>query len=134
MVDAFGFGDNAKAALVARGLAEISRLGVAAGAEPLTFQGLAGAGDLMASSYSPLARNRRLGELIGGGSSRADALASIGETVEGVTTTPAALRLAARLGVELPIAAALQAILDEQISPQEALTALLERDPMSELA
>ena len=134
MVDAFGFGDNAKAALVARGLAEISRLGVAAGAEPLTFQGLAGVGDLMASSYSPLARNRRLGELIGGGASRADALASIGETVEGVTTTPAALRLAARLGVELPIAAALQAILDEQISPQEALTALLERDPMSELA
>ena len=134
MVDAFGFGDNAKAALIARGLAEISRLGVAAGAEPLTFQGLAGVGDLMASSYSPLARNRRLGELIGGGASRADALASIGETVEGVTTTPAALRLAARLGVELPIAAALQAILDERISPQEALAALLERDPMSELA
>ena len=133
MEDAFGFGDNAKAALIARGLAEISRLGVAAGAEPLTFQGLAGVGDLMASSYSPLARNRRLGELIGGGASRADALASIGETVEGVTTTPAALRLASRLGVELPIAAALQAILDERISPQEALAALLDRDPMAEL-
>ena len=133
MEDAFGFGDNAKAALIARGLAEISRLGVAAGAEPLTFQGLAGVGDLMASSYSPLARNRRLGELIGGGANRADALASIGETVEGVTTTPAALRLAARLGVELPIAAALQEILDERISPQEALAALLDRDPMAEL-
>ena len=129
MEDAFGFGDNAKAALIARGLAEISRLGVAAGADPLTFLGLAGVGDLMASSYSPLARNRRLGELIGRGASRADALASIGETVEGVSTTPAALRLASRLGVELPIAAALQAILDEEISPQDALAALLGRDP-----
>ena len=133
MADAFGFGDNAKAALVTRGLAEISRLGVAAGAEPLTFQGLAGVGDLMATSYSPLSRNRRLGELIGGGASRADALAAIGETVEGVATTPAALRLAARLGVELPIAAALQAILGGEISPQEALAALLGRDPMAEL-
>ncbi len=134
MVDAFGFGDNAKGALIARGLAEMSRLGVAAGAERLTFQGLAGVGDLMASSYSPLARNRRLGELIGGGATRADALVSIGETVEGVTTTPAALRLAARLGVELPIAEALQAILDGKISPQEAMAALLGRDPMAELA
>ncbi len=134
MVDAFGFGDNAKGALIARGLAEMSRLGVAAGAERLTFQGLAGVGDLMASSYSPLARNRRLGELIGGGATRTDALASIGETVEGVTTTPAALRLAARLGVELPIAEALQAILDGEISPQEAMAALLGRDPMAELA
>lgn len=134
MADAFGFGDNAKAALVARGLAEISRLGVAAGADPLTFQGLAGVGDVIASSYSPLARNRRLGELIGGGASPADALAMIGETVEGVSTTPAVLRLAAQLGVELPIAQALQAILDGKISPQEAMVALLERGPMPELA
>ena len=134
MADAFGFGDNAKAALIARGLAEISRLGVAAGADPLTFQGLAGIGDLMATSYSPLSRNRRLGELIGGGASRDEALTTIGETVEGVSTTPAALRLAARLGVELPIAAALQAILDGTMSPQEAMAALLGRDPMAELA
>lgn len=134
MADAFGFGDNAKAALIARGLAEISRLGVAAGADPLTFQGLAGIGDLMATSYSPLSRNRRLGELIGGGASRDEALTTIGETVEGVSTTPAALRLAARLGVELPIADALQAILDGKMSPQEAMVALLGRDPMAELA
>ncbi len=134
MADAFGFGDNAKAALVTRGLAEISRLGVAAGADPLSFQGLAGVGDLMATSYSPLSRNRRLGELIGGGASRDDALTTIGETVEGVSTTPAALRLAARLGVELPIAGALQAILEGEISPQDALTGLLGRDPMAELA
>ena len=134
MADAFGYGDNAKAALIARGLAEISRLGAAAGADPLTFQGLAGVGDLMATSYSPLSRNRRLGELVGGGSRLGDALVSIGETVEGVTTTPAALRLAARLGVELPIAEALQGILDGKISPQEAMAALLGRDPMAELA
>ena len=134
MADAFGYGDNAKAALIARGLAEISRLGAAAGADPLTFQGLAGVGDLMATSYSPLSRNRRLGELVGGGSGLEDALVTIGETVEGVTTTPAALRLAARLGVELPIAEALQAILDGKISPQEAMAALLGRDPMAERA
>ena len=134
MADAFDFGDNAKAALIARGLAEISRLGVAAGADPLSFQGLAGVGDLMATSYSPLSRNRRLGELIGGGVSPTDALATIGETVEGVATTPAALRLAAPLGVELPIASALQAILEGRISPQEAMVALLGRDPMAELA
>ena len=134
MADAFGYGDNAKAALIARGLAEITRLGAAAGADPLTFQGLAGVGDLIATSYSPLSRNRRLGELVGGGARPGDAVASIGETVEGITTTPAALRLAAALGVELPITAALQAILAEEISPQEALTALLGRDPMAELA
>lgn len=134
MADAFGYGDNAKAALVTRGLAEISRLGVAAGADPLTFQGLAGVGDLMATSYSPLSRNRRLGELIGGGASPAAALAGIHEAVEGVATTPAALRLAARHGVELPIAEALEAILDGRISPQGAMAALLGRDPMAELA
>ena len=134
MVDAFGYGDNAKAAIITRGLAEISRLGVAAGADPLTFQGLAGVGDLVASSYSPLARNRRLGELIGRGVSPHEALESIGETVEGVATTPAALRLATRLGVELPIASGLQAILHDGVSPQDAVAALLGRDPKAEIA
>ena len=132
--DGFGFGDNAKGALVTRGLAEMSRLGAAAGADPLTFQGLAGVGDLIATSYSPLSRNRRLGELIGGGAAPAEALEAVGETVEGVATTPAALRLAARLGVDLPIAAALRAVLEDGLSPRDALAALMERDPAAEIA
>src|SRR5690606_30828094 len=97
------FGDNGKAALLTRGLAEITRLGVAAGASALTFQGLAGMGDLVATSYSPLSRNRRLGELVGGGASLEDALAALGETAEGATTIDAARTLATRYGVEMPI-------------------------------
>ena len=134
MVDGFGSGDNAKAAIVTRGLAEISRLGVAAGADPLTFQGLAGMGDLIATSYSPLSRNRRLGELMARGLSLDAALAEIGETAEGATTTPAALRLAARLGVEMPIAEGLHGILYGGIAPRDAVAALLGRDPKPELS
>jgi glycerol-3-phosphate dehydrogenase (NAD(P)+) len=133
MVDAFGYGDNARAAIITRGLAEMTRLGVAAGADPLTFQGLAGIGDLIATSYSPLSRNRRVGEWIAAGASRDDAVARLGETAEGVATTPAALRLAARYGIEMPIAAGLHAILEGQVSPPAAVSALLERDPTSEL-
>ncbi len=132
MADALGFGDNAKAALLTRGLAEITRLGTAAGADPLTFQGLAGMGDLVASSYSPLARNRRLGELIGGGQSVASALEALGATAEGVTTVPAALRLAARLGVEMPITEGLQRVLAEGQPPLEAMRVLMGRDPRPE--
>lgn len=134
MVDAFKYGDNAKAAIITRGLAEITRLGVAAGANPLTFQGLAGVGDLMASAYSPLARNRRVGEWLGGGMPVAEALAKLGEIAEGVATTPAALGLAERFGVEMPIASALHSIIEGEIAPLEAVEALLGRDPTSELA
>ncbi len=132
MVDALGFGDNAKAALLTRGLAEMTRLGVAAGADPLTFQGLAGVGDLVASSYSPLARNRRLGELVAGGQTLREALEVLGETAEGVTTVPAALRLARTLGVEMPITEGLQRVLSEGQSPQEAIRVLMGREPRSE--
>lgn len=132
MVDALGFGDNAKAALLTRGLAEMTRLGVAAGADPLTFQGLAGVGDLVASSYSPLARNRRLGELVGGGQTLPEALAVLGETAEGVSTVPAALRLARALGVEMPITEGLQRVLAEGQSPLEAMRILMGREPRSE--
>ena len=133
MVDGFGFGDNAKAAVITRGLAEISRVGVAAGAHPLTFQGLAGMGDLIATAYSPLSRNRRLGELIAGGLPLDAALAEIDETAEGATTTPAALRLADRLGVEMPIAQGLYGILYGGVAPRDAAAALLERDTKAEL-
>jgi glycerol-3-phosphate dehydrogenase (NAD(P)+) len=134
MVDAFKYGDNAKAAIITRGLAEVTRLGVAAGADPLTFQGLAGVGDAVATAYSPLSRNRRLGELLAGGASLTQALEVIGETAEGANTVPAALTLAARLGVELPITRALNSILYEGVSPRDAVEALLGRTPRQELA
>ena len=133
-VDGFGYGDNAKGAIITRGLAEISRLGVALGADPLTFQGLAGVGDLIATAYSPLSRNRRLGELLARGRTLDEALAEIGETAEGATTTPAALRLAARVGVEMPIAEGLDRVLHHGVAPRDAAEALLDRDPTAELS
>ena len=132
MVDALGYGDNAKAAVLTRGLAEMTRLGVAAGADPLTFLGLAGIGDLIATAYSNLSRNRRLGELLGRGLVLGEALAEIGETAEGAATTPAALGLAARYGVQLPITAGLHAIMYEGQATEDAVRALLQRDPKPE--
>lgn len=129
MVDRLGFGDNAKAALLTRGLAEISRLGVAAGADPLTFQGLAGMGDLVASSYSPLARNRRLGEMVAGGATLEESLATLGETAEGATTILSARILAARYDVEMPITDALYQVLYEGQRPLQAIDALMSREP-----
>ena len=132
MVDAFGYGNNAKAAILTRGLAEMTRLGVAAGASPITFQGLAGVGDLTATAYSPLSRNRRLGELIAGGSTLAQALATLGETAEGATTVPAALALARSLAVEMPITEGLQGILHGGVSPADAVRSLMLREPKPE--
>ena len=132
MVDAYGYGDNAKAAVITRGLAELTRLGVAAGADPLTFQGLAGVGDLVATSISPLSRNRRLGELLAHGTPLDEALGRLGETAEGATTIPAALTLARRLGVEMPITEGLHAILYAGVRPEAAIEALLQRDPKPE--
>lgn len=133
MVDALGFGDNAKAAIITRGLAEITRLGVAGGADPLTFQGLAGIGDLAATAYSPLSRNRRLGELLGQGLPLDEALEGVGETAEGVATVPAALGLAKRLDVDMPIAGGLQLIFDGRLAVADALEALMSREPTSEI-
>jgi glycerol-3-phosphate dehydrogenase (NAD(P)+) len=133
IADAFGFGDNAKAAIITRGLAEMTRLGVAAGANPLTFQGLAGIGDAIATCYSPLSRNRRLGELIGRGATLDEALEELGETAEGARTIPAALLVAGRLGVEMPITAGLEQVLYHGVKPLDAISNLLEREPRSEL-
>jgi len=133
MVDHFQFGDNGKASVLTRGLAEITRLAVAAGGDPLTLQGLAGIGDLMATAYSPLSRNRRLGELLAGGATLEDALETIGETAEGANTVPAALRLAERLGVDMPVATGLDAIMHRGVTPAAAIEALLAREPTSEL-
>jgi glycerol-3-phosphate dehydrogenase (NAD(P)+) len=101
-VDGLGLGDNPKAALITRGLAEMARLGEAVGARSETFAGLAGMGDLMATCWSRRGRNRRAGELIARGASPEEAVAEIG-TVEGVTTAPVLRELALELGIELPI-------------------------------
>jgi glycerol-3-phosphate dehydrogenase (NAD(P)+) len=102
-VDGLGLGDNAKAALMTRGLAEMGRLGEAAGGDPDTFAGLAGMGDLIVTCWHPSGRNRKAGELIARGLSPEDAVAQIGQTVEGLTTAPVLRDLSHRLGVELPI-------------------------------
>ncbi len=127
IVDALGYGDNAKAAILTRGLAEMTRLGAAAGAEPLTFYGLAGVGDLVATSYGPLSRNRRLGEILGRGVALEEALTTLAETAEGVATMPAALALARWHGVEMPIAEGLAGILAGTSSPGEIVRSLMER-------
>ncbi len=125
-------GANAIATLMTRGLAEMARLGVALGAEPITFQGLAGIGDLAASCYSPLSRNRRMGELLARGLPVAAAVAEVGETIEGVATAPVALALAHRAGVDTPITQEVAAVLAGETSVTEAMTRLLARTLRSE--
>jgi glycerol-3-phosphate dehydrogenase (NAD(P)+) len=102
-VDGVGLGDNAKAALITRGLAEMARLGEAAGGRPETFAGLAGMGDLVVTCWSRHGRNRQAGELIARGASADEAAAEIGQVVEGLTTAPVLRDLSHRLGIELPI-------------------------------
>ena len=133
MADGLEAGNNAKAALVSRGLAEMSRLGVAAGAGPQTFTGLAGLGDLIATCYSPLSRNRAVGELVARGRTVEDAVASLGgEVAEGVTTVPAALRLGRELEVELPISELTNRILSREIDLRQATYELMGRAPRAE--
>ena len=110
--DGLALGDNAKAALVARGLAEMRRLADAAGARPDTFAGLAGMGDLIVTCWSRSGRNRRAGELIARGASAEEAVREIGMVVEGLTTAPALRDLSHRLGVELPITEGVCAVLE----------------------
>jgi glycerol-3-phosphate dehydrogenase (NAD(P)+) len=111
-VDGLGLGDNAKAALITRGLAEMARLGEAYGAELETFSGLAGMGDLIVTCWHPSGRNRRAGELIATGSTPEEARATIGQVVEGLTTAPVLRDLSRRLGIELPITEGVCAVLD----------------------
>ncbi len=111
-VDGLGLGDNAKSALITRGLVEMARLGEACGAEQETFSGLAGMGDLIATCFHPLGRNRRAGELIARGATPDEAKAQIGQVVEGLTTAPVLRDLSRRIGVELPITEGVCAVLD----------------------
>ena len=130
--DGLGYGDNGKAAFITRGLAEITRLGVAAGASPITFAGLAGLGDLVATCASPLSRNHFVGEQLAHGRGLDDILASMNNVAEGVYTTEAALGMAERLGVEMPIAAATHKILFEGLDARQAVAELMARPPRSE--
>lgn len=133
-VEALELGDNARAAIVTRGLAEITRLGVAAGASALTFAGLAGIGDILATVASPLSRNHRLGMEVARGRPWEEVEASFGGVAEGAHTVEAALGLAERLGVELPIAREVRAVLFEGKSVADSMRDLLSRSWKDELA
>ena len=130
--DGLKYGENGKAALITRGLAEITRLGTAAGANPGTFAGLAGMGDLIATCVSPLSRNRHVGEQLALGRTTDGILASMTNVAEGVQTTAEALKTAGRLGVEMPITEAVYRVLFEKLDPAEAVMDLMSRPPRSE--
>ncbi len=133
VTEGLGYGENAKAAIITRGLAEISRLGIAAGANPLTFLGLAGIGDLIATCSSPLSRNHQLGGRLAAGEQLSDILQSTHSVAEGVSTTKAALELATRYNVEMPITKQLSLVLFEGLHPYKAVQELMMRDPKGEL-
>jgi len=131
--DALALGHNARAALITRGLAEITRFGVALGASAPTFMGLAGMGDLLLTCTGDLSRNRQIGLLLGRGVALSDALQRIGHVAEGVGSAAAVRRRAAALAVQMPITEAVCAVLDQQASPRQALEQLLARDPKREV-
>jgi glycerol-3-phosphate dehydrogenase (NAD(P)+) len=134
MAQGMGFGDNTTASIITRGLAETARLGVALGADPITFSGLAGLGDLVATCASPLSRNRTLGERLGRGETLAEALhATHGQVAEGVESCRAILDLAGRSGVDVPITRAVEAVCHEGLSPQAMVEALMSRSVKSEV-
>ncbi len=128
IVDGLGLGFNTQAALMTRGLHEITRLGVALGADAETFRGLAGMGDLVLTCTGGLSRNRLLGQRLGRGETLEQILASSREVVEGVRTTPAAARLAADHGVDMPITDAMSQLLEGKVDPKTALRELMTRE------
>lgn len=133
IIDGMGLGDNAKAAFLTRGLAEITRLGVAAGAQPMTFMGNAGLGDLMVSAFSGLARNHQVGIALANGMALDAAIESLGgQVAEGVMTSRAALELANGYGIEMPITELTCRVLFDGLSPKDALAALMVRNPTQE--
>jgi glycerol-3-phosphate dehydrogenase (NAD(P)+) len=132
ILDGLGCGDNTKAALITRGLAEITRLGVAMGADGVTFSGLAGVGDLVVTCLSRHSRNRRVGDAIGRGNTLEEALSGMVMVAEGVRTTRAALEMGRRFGVELPIIEMVHRVLFEGHDPREAVQMLMTRPPRAE--
>lgn len=133
IADGLGYGDNTKAALITRGLAELARLGVAMGGDPLTFAGLAGMGDLIATCSSPQSRNRHVGVEIGKGRSLDDIVTEMKMVAEGVKTTSAVLELAARHGVEMPLASFVGRVLYEGARPADLVPELMLRKAKPEL-
>lgn len=127
-----GFGDNTKAALITRGLAEITRLGVAMGCEAQTFSGLAGIGDLIVTATSVHSRNNRCGRLIGEGMSAAEAMKTVGMVVEGINALPAAVQLRDRYSVEMPIISAVDAVINHGADPRDAVMSLMTREKKTE--
>lgn len=132
IADGLGYGDNAKAAFITRGLAEIAILGIAAGANPLTFAGLAGVGDLVATCASRLSRNHFVGEELSKGRPLAEIMASMRSIAEGIDTTRAALHLAERLGVEMPITEVIYRILFQGLDSRQGVAELMGRPAGSE--
>lgn len=128
-----GYGDNTKAALITRGMAEITRLGTAMGCKPQTFYGLAGIGDLIVTATSVHSRNNRCGLLLGQGVAPIDAVKQVGMVVEGINALPAAMKLAEKYQVEMPLAAAVNAVVNEGADPREAVAKLMARDQTSEI-
>ena len=128
-----GCGDNAKAAIITRGIAEISRLGIAMGCSEQTFGGLAGIGDLIVTATSAHSRNNRCGMLIGQGVPIGEALAQVGMVVEGIHALPAAVRLARKYGVEMPIVETVDAVVSGKVEVSGAIHALMSREMKSEL-
>ncbi len=128
IADGLGFGHNSRAALITRGIAEMSRLGVALGGEAVTFMGLSGMGDLVLTATGDLSRNRQVGLRIGGGEALADIIASMHHVAEGVPTTEAAHDLAAGRGIDLPITTAMRAVLEGRTGPESAVRGLMSRE------
>jgi glycerol-3-phosphate dehydrogenase (NAD(P)+) len=132
ILDGISAGNNAKAALVTRGLVEISRLAAAMGAQAATFAGLAGLGDLITTCVSPEGRNRTVGERIGKGQKLDEILAGMASVAEGVPTTRSVMQLARRHQVQMPITEAVHAVLFEGKEPRRAITELMTREPKAE--
>ena len=130
--DGLGYGHNARAALVTRGLAEVTRLGVALGGRAETFMGLAGAGDLILTCTGDLSRNRRVGLKLARGEPLASILSELGHVAEGVNTAPELNRIADRLGIEMPVTRAVCRVLRDHTQARAAADALLQREPKAE--
>ena len=132
LCDGLALGLNARAALITRGLAEMTRLGLALGARPDTFMGLSGLGDLVLTATGDLSRNRRVGMLLAQGQSLQQAVESLGHVAEGVYSARTVVQRAQALGVDMPIAEAAVALLDGRLRPAEAVAQLMGRGPASE--
>lgn len=130
--DGLGFGDNTKGAVLARGLGEMARLGLAMGAQLETFLGIAGVGDLFATANSRLSRNYRVGLALGQGKALKEALDAIGQVAEGVPTSEGALILARRYDVSMPVCEAIDAVIHSRLDPRSAVDLLMERTPKCE--